>query len=589
MVQRASRGISKELDEVLEQLRADINSRIADVPTEFQRKRLGTVLASVESILQGGRENISQRLTERLNEFTDGEIEFQKETLDQVLNVETTVPPIEKVQSAVTSTPTELLIGNTKQTMTVNQMVETFSKSNTKEIKNLISTGFIAGDTTDQIAARVSQKVRGRTRAQARTVVQTAVNHAAGVARKEFSEENSDKIGGEKYLATLDARTTPTCSGLDGNIYEVGVGPKPPLHYNCRSLRVAVPREGSVLSGMEGSRPAVGADGVEQVTSNKTFSGWLRGQPADFKREFFRKYRDGQAKYELFEQGGLDAKAFIDADGAEISLQELREKNPLAWQKAGVSGSQTQTLTTGQRLAQQEFDIGKSVPVGQKEKMNSLFGGSSGTRRVAMALDEFPDKVEIHEGTKGPSFYNSLTGEFKSTNSKKVFTHEYGHFVDYRANKVVDGGYVFRPISAKRGLRKALEKDAKNLGLTSKAKRDNFISDFRSKFFDRKTAVYTKGPKKGQKFGDVYRGKTENSSGVSDIFDAATKGKVRDEWRLPGHGKDYFKISEDTVDTETFANMFQIYGSEEWDYVKSNLPEASKVFEGILSEIENRG
>ena len=334
MVQRASRGISKELDEVLEQLRADINSRIADVPTEFQRKRLGTVLASVESILQGGRENISQRLTERLNEFTDGEIEFQKETLDQVLNVETTVPPIEKVQSAVTSTPTELLIGNTKQTMTVNQMVETFSKSNTKEIKNLISTGFIPGDTTDQIAARVSQKVRGRTRAQARTVVQTAVNHAAGVARKEFSEENSDKIGGEKYLATLDARTTPTCSGLDGNIYEVGVGPKPPLHYNCRSLRVAVPREGSVLSGMEGSRPAVGADGVEQVTSNKTFSGWLRGQPADFKREFFRKYRDGQAKYELFEQGGLDAKAFIDADGAEISLQELREKNPLAWQKA---------------------------------------------------------------------------------------------------------------------------------------------------------------------------------------------------------------------------------------------------------------
>jgi len=334
MVQRASRGISRELDEVLEQLRVDINNRLSETPTDLQRKRLGVVLASVETILQGGRQNISQRLTERLTEFTEGEIEFQKETLDQVLNVETTAPPIQRVQSAVNSTPAEMLIGNTKQSMTVNQLVETFSKSNTKEIKNLISAGFIAGDTTDQITARVSQKVRGRTRAQARAVVQTAVNHAASVARKQFSEENSDKIGGEKYLATLDARTTPTCSGLDGQIFEVGVGPKPPLHYNCRSLRVAVPREGSVLSGMEGSRPAVGADGVEQVTSNKTFSGWLRGQPADFKREFFRKYQDGEAKYELFQQGGLDARDFIDADGSEISLQELREQNPLAWQAA---------------------------------------------------------------------------------------------------------------------------------------------------------------------------------------------------------------------------------------------------------------
>ena len=334
MVQRAGRGISRELDEVLEQLRVDINNRIAEVPTEFQRKRLGTVLASVESILQGGRENVSQRLTERLSEFADDEISFQKETLDQVLEVETTVPPREKVQAAVTSTPAEMLIGTTKQTMTVNQLVETFSKSNTKEIKNLISAGFIAGDTTDQITARVSQKVRGRTRAQARAMVQTSVNHTAGVARSQFAQENKDKIGGEKFLATLDARTTPTCSGLDGQIFEVGIGPKPPLHYNCRSLRVAVPREGSVLSGMEGSRPAVGADGVEQVTSNKTFSGWLRGQPADFKREFFRKYRDGEAKYELFEQGGLDARDFIDADGAEISLQELRDQNPLAWQAA---------------------------------------------------------------------------------------------------------------------------------------------------------------------------------------------------------------------------------------------------------------
>jgi len=334
MIQRASRGVSRELDEVLEQLRRDLQSRLAEAGTEFQRSRLGTLLSSIDSIVQGNTERFSEGLLERISEFTDGEIEFQKDTLDQVLTAETTVPPKERLTAAVTGTSAQILIGGQRQSLSINQMVETFSQSNKKEIKNLISAGFISGDTPDQIARRIGQKVTGRTRAQARTVVQTAVNHAATVAREEFVKENKEFMSGEKFVATLDVRTTPTCSGFDGQVFEVDQGPKPPLHYNCRSIRVAQPREGSVLSGLEGSRPAVGADGAQQVSSRKTFSGWLNDQPADFQREFFRKYSNGEQKYELFKQGGLNANDFIDSDGAEINLQELKEKNPLAWQRA---------------------------------------------------------------------------------------------------------------------------------------------------------------------------------------------------------------------------------------------------------------
>lgn len=335
MIQRASRGLFRELEGILEELRDELVAQINTAGTDFQRSRLGVLITSVDGILAGKTQQISQGMLESLQEFVGDELDFQKATLDQVLQVETTVPAPEAVLNAATTQPTKIVIGNTTQSLTVKQMVDVFARGQSKELKNTISAGFIAGDTPDQIARRVSQKIAGRTRAQARTVVQTATNHMAGVARAEFAKENEDRIGGEKFVATLDARTTPACSGLDGNIYEIGSGPMPPLHYNCRSLRVAVPREGTVLAGLQGERPAVNADGtVTQVSSNKTFSGWLRGQPADFQREFFRKYQNGEAKYELFQQGGLDAKDFIDNDGVEISLQELREQNPLAWQRA---------------------------------------------------------------------------------------------------------------------------------------------------------------------------------------------------------------------------------------------------------------
>jgi len=328
MVQRVSRGMTSELEGLLEEMREEIAGRISEAGTDFQRARLGSLLTSVDSIIRGKAENISESLKDRIGEFTRDELDFQKRTLDQVLKDPTAEPNADQVISAVTSEPTSLVRGNSKDSMTINQMLGVLSGANSKELKNVISTGFIAGDTTSQITQRLSQKIRGRSKAQVRAVVQTSLNHAAGVARQKFAEENKDRLGGEKYLATLDISTTATCAGLDGNIYEVGVGPRPPLHYNCRSLRVAVPREDSVLSGLDGTRPAVGAKGAKQVSSKKTFDGWLKDQPIEFREEFFSKYSNGREKRILFDKGQLSAKDMIDPRGTEMSLPELKQKSP---------------------------------------------------------------------------------------------------------------------------------------------------------------------------------------------------------------------------------------------------------------------
>ena len=49
-----------------------------------------------------------------------------------------------------------------------------------------------------------------------------------------------------RYTAVLDSRTTPICRSLDGRIYQVGQGPRPPQHWNCRSIMIPVLNKGAI-------------------------------------------------------------------------------------------------------------------------------------------------------------------------------------------------------------------------------------------------------------------------------------------------------------------------------------------------------
>jgi len=352
-----------------------------------------------------------------------------------------------------------------------------------------------------------------------------------------------------------------------------------------------VPREDSVLAGLDGTRPAVGAEGVKQVSSKKTFSGWLKDQPDDFQKDFFSKVPNGNAKYQLFKKGGLDAKDFIDPDGVQISLSELKQKHSLAWQKADVGETVNPTLTAGQRLAQQETDIGQNLQVSQREKANSLFSARGKSRDAAMALGQYPEKLKISSSTsKGLAFYDVLSDTVVSTNSKFTFTHEYGHYVDYNASKVIDKTEVRTPFSYRRGLHTELQKDAESLNITGFGEGVKGVevkfNEVTKKYFNFKPVKYTKGKNKGKVKGYLPIPKDENVKGLSDIYDAASAGRFRKKG-LPGHGMKYYK-SQEKIATETFANMSAVYDTDLWPDVKKEFPLASARFEEILDEIINR-
>jgi hypothetical protein len=69
---------------------------------------------------------------------------------------------------------------------------------------------------------------------------------------------------------------------------------------------------------------------------NQTFAQFLRNQPDSFKQEFFGKFTNGAELLRLSEQGGLNPNQFIDPSGAQMSLTELRQKYPIAWEQADI-------------------------------------------------------------------------------------------------------------------------------------------------------------------------------------------------------------------------------------------------------------
>ena len=78
------------------------------------------------------------------------------------------------------------------------------------------------------------------------TVVRTRLFEAINEARFNFFRDPSlaGFVEALEYSAILDGRTTEVCAALDGKIYKADSAVwdtlRPPNHFNCRSLLIAV-------------------------------------------------------------------------------------------------------------------------------------------------------------------------------------------------------------------------------------------------------------------------------------------------------------------------------------------------------------
>jgi len=205
------------------------------------------------------------------------------------------------------------------QGRTIADWLKDMEQSDTDRIATAIKAGTAEGQTGYQIARRISgtKALKGSngttqmTRNAVAGVVRTLYVGVSAFAMKSFAEIN-DFLTTDIWISVLDSRTTPVCRALSGKRFKIGKGPYPPIHFKCRSRRMAL-LDGSALA-------------------EPTYEEWLRRQPVDFQDMIL-----GKTRGVLFRRGGLSLDNFVDFTTREqFTLDELARLEKQAFIDAGV-------------------------------------------------------------------------------------------------------------------------------------------------------------------------------------------------------------------------------------------------------------
>jgi len=324
LIERYSKGEAKRLLKHLTRLSTQLKNTIS---SEYERVRAVTLARQVEQITKTFLKEYGDDMFVGLKEFGKAESEFARQALLATTAAEVIAPAsIRQIQASITKAPMKLISGKTTKKITIDQAVKTFTISRAREIGQIVRDGSLLGRTSNEIVKEVTSLVKNKTTRQAEALVRTSTNHIGSQARSATYKANDDVIIGEEYIATLDSHTTISCSSLDGQIYDIGKGPMPPIHWNCRSVRSPkVNPEFNLGSEIVGERASI--DGP--VSGDVTYGGFLKRQNNAVQDEVL-----GIERAKLFRSGKLSIGKFTDDSGKVYSLKRLRELNPLAFNSA---------------------------------------------------------------------------------------------------------------------------------------------------------------------------------------------------------------------------------------------------------------
>ena len=333
-VERLKSGEVAKFEPFLREIDRNLRERLTrDGLTTFQRGRLESMLAEIDAMLAGVLGRFSRQLQLDLREFAEHEAGFAARLLDNAGFV-ASVPAAEAVWAAATTDP--LAAGKGKL---LSGFIADWSESEREAVTGAIRMGVAQGQTVPQIVQRIRGTKANRyadgllatTKRHAEAVVRTSVAHVGTVARGATYSANADILKGVQWTSTLDQRTSSQCRSLDGRVFAMDKGPRPPIHVNCRS--VVIPLLADEYAFLTKGEKRSSLDGP--VDAGETFYSWLKKQPAAFQDEAI-----GPTRGLLLRKGGLSAERFaqlqLDRNFQPLTLAEMARLEPLAFKRAGV-------------------------------------------------------------------------------------------------------------------------------------------------------------------------------------------------------------------------------------------------------------
>jgi SPP1 gp7 family putative phage head morphogenesis protein len=337
-LQRYSAHVVREVIRILEtsdrEIVAKLRARGATLEGTFTSERFKTLLEAVREINQAAHTELANRLRPELRELAKYEAQFQAQLIQRAVPVAVDIvtPPAGLLNAVVTSKPFEGRL--------LREWVAELSAGKMKRLRDALRLGMVQGETVEQIVRRIAgtrannyrDGILEISRRGARAMVQTATNHVANSAREEMFKANEDLIKKVQWVATLDTRTCPTCSALDGEVFDIDQGPRPPRHINCRCTTIPITKSWRELGiDLDEVPPGTRASMNGQVPSTMNYQSWLKSQSAEVQDEALGKTRGA-----LFRRGGLTVDRFVDTRGNQLTLDELRETESRAFKRANL-------------------------------------------------------------------------------------------------------------------------------------------------------------------------------------------------------------------------------------------------------------
>ena len=164
---------------------------------------------------------------------SDFNVKLLKKDLDVVNNATT-----ESIIAALLNKPMPVGLADRGVNRKIDPAFNKFSEQTARQLVQPIRDVQILGGDLLTASETVAALSAGLLSAQAKSLSRSGVVHASSVTKTEVLKVNDIEL--EEWVSVLDSHTTKYCRGQDGKIYEVGKGPHPPAHYNCRSIRVPV-------------------------------------------------------------------------------------------------------------------------------------------------------------------------------------------------------------------------------------------------------------------------------------------------------------------------------------------------------------
>ena len=314
-------------DEVFPDLLAMIRRRLERIEARgfdvglHTTKRLKELGRQIDGILREGMTQAQRSLIPELNGIARMEAEFWAIRIPRVMPIEVDfiTPSPATLNAIVRERPFEgQLLG---------KWFKSLERSTQAGVRGAVNIGLAEGEPVDAIvrrvrgtaAARFTDGILETSRRNAQSIVRTAVNHITTQAREATYAENQDVVKAVQQISTLDHRTTLICISLDGKVWPINDGPRPPHHFSCRSTTVPVLKSWKELGiDLKEAPPGTRASLNGQVPDTTTYPEWLRRQPVDVQNEVL-----GVGRARLWRSGDINAGQFIDRRLRPISLAEL--------------------------------------------------------------------------------------------------------------------------------------------------------------------------------------------------------------------------------------------------------------------------